>query len=378
MEIVMNEHFIKNIEIKKFKCFENFKAEGFSRVNLITGENNVGKTAFMEACFLLSNIHEVVTIFKKENPNHLFDSYIPLIRLLLILQQNRESEKFNLAWIKEELQLHFDDFEIKTAERDILKVKDRVLQHRYLGEEKMSSYITESSNDVEGLLVCNHSINGFRGNPPPPPNAPIHTYTEFDPVKTQYDTWYIKNTLPNFENHTFISNNSSVCYLGNLIDELKLNNQLGKLNTWLKKMFGINTVDVIRGEVMLKKNKGNFMRFSDFGDGTKQFILALSSLLINENKVIYLDEIDNGIHHSKLDELWEVILRTSKKLNVQVFATTHSKECIESYARVAKKLEDEAVTLIRLAKLKSGEINAGIFDSSVLESAISQDHEVRG
>ena len=53
------EHFIKNIEIKNFKCFEDFKAEGFGRVNLIGGKNNVGKTAFMEACFLsLANIRE--------------------------------------------------------------------------------------------------------------------------------------------------------------------------------------------------------------------------------------------------------------------------------------------------------------------------------
>ena len=46
------EHFIKNIEIKNFKCFEDFKAEGFGRVNLIGGKNNVGKTAFMEACYM--------------------------------------------------------------------------------------------------------------------------------------------------------------------------------------------------------------------------------------------------------------------------------------------------------------------------------------
>lgn len=45
----MNDHFIKNIEIKNFKCFEDFTAEGFGRVNLIGGKNNVGKTAFMEA-----------------------------------------------------------------------------------------------------------------------------------------------------------------------------------------------------------------------------------------------------------------------------------------------------------------------------------------
>ena len=45
----MSEHFIREIEIKNFKCFEDFKAEGFGRVNLIGGKNNVGKTALMEA-----------------------------------------------------------------------------------------------------------------------------------------------------------------------------------------------------------------------------------------------------------------------------------------------------------------------------------------
>jgi len=50
----MNEHFIRKIEIQNFKCFENFKAEGFGRVNLVGGKNNVGKTAFMEALFIAS------------------------------------------------------------------------------------------------------------------------------------------------------------------------------------------------------------------------------------------------------------------------------------------------------------------------------------
>jgi len=51
----MNNNFIKNIEIKNFKCFKDFKADGFKRVNLIGGKNNVGKTAFMEACWININ-----------------------------------------------------------------------------------------------------------------------------------------------------------------------------------------------------------------------------------------------------------------------------------------------------------------------------------
>jgi len=49
----MSNH-LTNIEIKDFKCFKDFKAEGFKRVNLIGGKNNVGKTAFMEACYIYS------------------------------------------------------------------------------------------------------------------------------------------------------------------------------------------------------------------------------------------------------------------------------------------------------------------------------------
>ena len=58
------EHFIKNIEIKNFKLFKDFKAEGFGRVNLIGGKNNVGKTAFMEACYL-SQSKNVLDYFLK-------------------------------------------------------------------------------------------------------------------------------------------------------------------------------------------------------------------------------------------------------------------------------------------------------------------------
>jgi len=49
----MKNHFIKNIAIENFKCFQNLQIEGMGRVNLVGGKNNVGKTAFLEAVELL-------------------------------------------------------------------------------------------------------------------------------------------------------------------------------------------------------------------------------------------------------------------------------------------------------------------------------------
>jgi recombinational DNA repair ATPase RecF len=71
----MSKHYVKNIDIIKFKCFENFSSSGFSRVNLISGKNNVGKTAFMEAVYV--NVHaETIETFATSlaNINILYDT----------------------------------------------------------------------------------------------------------------------------------------------------------------------------------------------------------------------------------------------------------------------------------------------------------------
>ncbi|MBW5409375.1 ATP-binding protein, partial [Brachyspira hampsonii] len=44
----MENHFVKNICFENFKCFKKLEFDGFKRVNLIGGKNNVGKTSFME------------------------------------------------------------------------------------------------------------------------------------------------------------------------------------------------------------------------------------------------------------------------------------------------------------------------------------------
>jgi len=46
---------LNNIHIQNFRCFEDFKADGFERINLIGGKNNSGKTCLLEAIACLTN-----------------------------------------------------------------------------------------------------------------------------------------------------------------------------------------------------------------------------------------------------------------------------------------------------------------------------------
>ncbi|MSP26965.1 MAG: hypothetical protein EXR80_00555 [Methylococcales bacterium] len=64
-------HFLTDIEIKEFKYFKDFKASGFKRVNLIGGKNNVGKTAFMEVCYINTHSNNINTMLSSiVNVNH--------------------------------------------------------------------------------------------------------------------------------------------------------------------------------------------------------------------------------------------------------------------------------------------------------------------
>jgi len=72
----MQNNFINKIEIQNFKCFQDLEVDNLKRVNLIGGKNNIGKTAFLEACYLLSNSFNIF----KSDPNYQVNTGSPLDR----------------------------------------------------------------------------------------------------------------------------------------------------------------------------------------------------------------------------------------------------------------------------------------------------------
>lgn len=266
------------------------------------------------------------------------------MKLLISVKQNRDTSNFLLEWLLEEFDLTtFESFNIEINRKFRVILDNNTLTPEHFGIQKWGNW--DSSN-----------IAKFREN-------------------ANYNTIYKKNHKPLLENYTF----SSICNIDNIkdmIDELKLNEKYNLLNTYLTEIFNIEQIDIIKNKIMLKQNS-KFKNLNEFGDGIKHFSNILVILFSHKNTTIYLDEIENGIHFTKLDKLWEIIITISKEQNVQVFATTHSKECIESYNRVSRELEENEVSFINLSKNKANETIAIILDRGMFQSEIEQNHEVR-
>jgi len=142
--------------------------------------------------------------------------------------------------------------------------------------------------------------------------------------------------------------------------------QENELNAFIREFDdSINSFKVI-GDKPQCKISGVYRDIVEFGDGLRHYISIICGLYACENGYLFVDEIDNGIHYTQLDRLWELILTLSKKTNCQVFAITHSKEMLESFARVAKKLEEQDISYTLLVKNKQQEITTISMNYEVL------------
>ena len=319
----MTDHFIKYIEIKDFKCFDDFKTEGLAQINLIGGKNNVGKTAFMEVCYINSHAQTIKSFtaalhsikFMRENINILLESITNDTKIFL--------EKSNH---------YFSKSNINTAH---FKIND---------SEGVKKYLFKYNNET-----IETNLNDF-----------------------SFETSHIENInfidSFGFSNSEIIQNYS---YVQKKDEEQTLNAILNQLDN------RIATFKIINDKPQCKVND-IYHELTELGDGVRHLVSIVTSLYSSEYGYLFIDEIDNGIHYTMLDKVWEIILTLAKQLNVQVFATTHSKECIESYGRVAEELKFKHINYTTLVRKKSGEIVAANYNYDLLLSTLEQDHEVRG
>ena len=64
------------------------------------------------------------------------------------------------------------------------------------------------------------------------------------------------------------------------------------------------------------------------GEGMTQIAWLVLAIASMPDGVVLVDEIENGIHHSVLPDVWRAIDEAAKQFHTQIFATTHSFECV--------------------------------------------------
>ncbi len=112
------------------------------------------------------------------------------------------------------------------------------------------------------------------------------------------------------------------------------------------------------------------------GDGaTRMFGVALV-LAGSRGGFLVIDEVENGIHYSVHEKFWRMVLQKAEEDDIQVFAATHSFDCVRGFARAAADSPESEVALARLER-SDEYTRAVLYSKQEIETVADQGIEVR-
>jgi hypothetical protein len=112
------------------------------------------------------------------------------------------------------------------------------------------------------------------------------------------------------------------------------------------------------------------------GQGFSKLFSLFCQMLVSKAEVLLIDEIENGLYYETMPQIWKGIATLAASENIQVFATTHSRECLIAAHETMKAQPGYDFALHRLQRV-NGRIEAVTHDQGMLEVALKSGLEVR-
>ena len=112
------------------------------------------------------------------------------------------------------------------------------------------------------------------------------------------------------------------------------------------------------------------------GAGAARLFGTALALANAQNGILLIDEAENGIHHSRQADFWKMVLESARQNNIQVIATTHSRDTVVGFAKAVKDLEEPEAVHIRLERTGT-EMRAVTYSRDNLMAAAKYNIETR-
>jgi AAA15 family ATPase/GTPase len=362
-----------SLEINTFRAFEKLRIDDLDRINLFVGRNNSGKTTILEAAEMLVSEDSSAAIVRCAKRRG---------EMLIQREENRPSRDVDISHL-----FHGHDCDVgaffsiqgQEAETNVtLKYKvvpsdsgpnteKELFSDAYTLEPRLSLLIKHS--EKEESLNLPLSISGGlsldymrRSNIRPNPKARPASF-----VRTE--------TLDTFELQEFWDSIALTEEESNVIETLKiLEPNIDRIAFLSQRHYRYSSY----GGIYVKlKHLDNRIPLGSLGDGIRHLLTMSLAVSRSRRGFVMIDEIDTGLHHSVMTDMWRVLIKTAQRLDVQVFATTHSLDCLRSLAWLYNS-DPCLCHQVRLHRVDIGHSKTVVYDPEEIETAAQQHVELRG
>jgi len=347
-----------SFRIRRFKLFDDFRIEGLQRVNLITGRNNAGKTALLEALFLHGGAVNIGLPFSIER-----------LRGVTDVGPRLESAT---AWL-------FTGSDT-TAPIELEAQDERGIVRSCTLQLVQAPVVIPPGGSEEDSLGTGYALEmTFRDltNPSRPHVLSSRAIRDKDrllldppPRPPLYNGVFV--TTRGFDHKAdaarFSEMTKSVGEEEELVRALRIVDQTVKA----VRLHSHNGITMIHLDIGLPR----FLPLAYAGEGMARLAQILVAIGNSKNGITLIDEFGAGIHYSLLPKVWEAVAAFAGRFNAQLFATTHSVECIAAAHEVFSTRQYE-FRLFRLDRTRDGKVVARAFDKEALDAGLKTELEIR-
>lgn len=392
---------LDSLLIKNFRCLEDFRVDRLGRLNLIVGGNNSGKSTVLEALrvyagnanrFLLIDLARSHDETYRVNPSNAADENAEIDAPLQDFFTGRRFPSapggaIEIGPLEDgeqtlRLQLQFQQVEEVVVEEE---QEDGSLRRKVLRRRTISTSLSASDAQVPALVVSRGektleeialddslnprgltSLRWMRGRMESARALncqvvstqlapPTELGTDWDKVVFQPAESDVRVALqliePRFQNLTFVQNDEASDSVSRRRPVVRLDGEQRPLP------------------------------LASLGEGMRRVLQIILKLVNARDGLLLIDEFENGLHYSVQPKVWAMLFELAERLNVQVFATTHSWDCIKAFAEVAKANEQVDGVLFHMGRSvrrsNQGQIIATVYDEQALCDMTQADLEVR-
>lgn len=290
-------HF-SEIHISRYKLLENFKLENLNRINIFAGFNNTGKTTLLEAIYLLTKQNNISAFFELTRLSNKLDKL--------------NTEYLN-SYFEHSLSISGSFNNVKTSV-EVSKFQATDIDQK---DDYISSYKLKSKIDGTKLKTTTHT---FKHNP-------IQRFSDNVEVLCQS---ILKS--PYFYNKTEVISTHSKNVESKVYYKI-----VDFITTHIDR--NINAIEFTENE-SVKRFLVDSLKFPErsidltsYGEGLQRIFEISLAFAYCKNGVLLIDELETAIHKSLLINFTKFVQELAIEFNVQVFITSHSKECIDAFVK---------------------------------------------
>jgi AAA15 family ATPase/GTPase len=391
---------LNNIKIKNFRIFKDLEIQQLGQINLIVGKNDAGKSTVLEALCIYESLGSPLLLEKLLEKHDELENITNGEGVLSIenfftnrvFPQNGEEIYIGNIDRTEYVSMKHTYFTLEKSEQE---QEDSILRRRVRKELETAAIKTYDEGVRQSLKIItkNYQLEKPTIASRFEPSGTLQIWLDFPSYERknyqsgQLDLQklgltFICNYIPTdfipLNQLSAIWDDISLTYGQHVIDGLKLIQP--KVEGLTFRRVNQNGSVVERKPFVKLKGQEQLEPLRSYGDGIRRILQIFLYLLQAKGRLLFIDEFENNLHYTVQPKVWELIFKLAQDLNVQVFATTHSWDCVTAFQQISQEHEEEAI-LFRLGRsvrtTNQDQVIARIYDKESLQRVTQADLEVR-